>query len=265
MRLGEEWSARNPFPWTGGPPCQWQTSLERSGWSGPGTVRRELDACAPLRLTGAEELVTSVWWDYTSAYPHASREAEGLPSLAAPADRWYKDPGELLSCTYSGSSARVDYRQWLKLNTQDSDEDLCSGRRWGIRREEPEASPTSNEPAEGRTEILRLCSCWRSRSIRRRLNRPLSEAGADTEGVLRTGSALVTRRLEQESTTGGRSLPVTRERNVVHRAGGSHHFGSSRPRGGAAVADRLPMPPRHSASVPLPPRGPQGMPPPRRG
>jgi hypothetical protein len=35
-----------------------------------------------------------------------------------------RDPGELLSRTYSGSSATVDYRQQLELNTQDRDEDV---------------------------------------------------------------------------------------------------------------------------------------------
>jgi hypothetical protein len=35
-----------------------------------------------------------------------------------------RDPGELLPCTYSGPSARVDYRRRLELNTQDSDEDV---------------------------------------------------------------------------------------------------------------------------------------------
>jgi hypothetical protein len=35
-----------------------------------------------------------------------------------------RDPGELLSRTYSGSSARVDYRWRLELNTQDSDKDV---------------------------------------------------------------------------------------------------------------------------------------------
>jgi hypothetical protein len=35
-----------------------------------------------------------------------------------------RDPGELLSRTFSGSSARVDYRRRLELNTQDSDKDV---------------------------------------------------------------------------------------------------------------------------------------------
>jgi hypothetical protein len=35
-----------------------------------------------------------------------------------------RDPGELLSRTFSGSSARLDYRRRLELNTQDSDEDV---------------------------------------------------------------------------------------------------------------------------------------------
>jgi hypothetical protein len=92
-----------------------------------------------------------------------------------------------------------------------------SGRRCGIQREEPKASPISGEPGEGRTEILRLCSCWRSQSIRQRLSQPLNKEGADAEGVRRTGLALVARRPERVLTTGDQSLPVTRERNVVRR------------------------------------------------
>jgi len=79
---------RSPFPWTGGPHCRWLTSLERAGRSGPGTVRRELDACVPLHPTGAEESVTLAWRVYTLAHPHAIREAEELPSLAARAHHW---------------------------------------------------------------------------------------------------------------------------------------------------------------------------------
>jgi hypothetical protein len=68
----------------------------------------------------------------------------------------------------------------------------------------------------------------------------------------------------------GGSEPASHEREERDPpASASQHFGSSRPWAGAAVADRLPMPLRHSASAPLPPRGPQGMPPPpppqRRG
>jgi hypothetical protein len=73
---------------TGGPPCRWPTSLERADRRGPGTERQELDACAPLRPTGAEESVTSAWRVCTSVHPHAFREAEGRPSQAAPAHRW---------------------------------------------------------------------------------------------------------------------------------------------------------------------------------
>jgi hypothetical protein len=101
------WSTRTPFPWTGGPPCWWLTSLERTDRSSPGRARQELDGCTPLHPTGAEESVTSAWRVCTSAHSRAFREAEG----------------ELLSCTYSGSSARMDYRRRLELNTQDSDED----------------------------------------------------------------------------------------------------------------------------------------------
>jgi hypothetical protein len=35
-----------------------------------------------------------------------------------------RDPGELLSRTFSGFSARVDYQRRLKMNTQDGDKDV---------------------------------------------------------------------------------------------------------------------------------------------
>jgi hypothetical protein len=46
--------------------------------------------------------------------------------IGAPARRTplVRGPGELLSRTNSGSSARVDFRWRLELNTQDSDEDV---------------------------------------------------------------------------------------------------------------------------------------------
>jgi hypothetical protein len=53
-----------------------------------------------------------------------------------------RDPGELLSRTYSGSSARVDYRQRLELNTQDSNEDVLFWQK--MRYPEREAEGFSN-------------------------------------------------------------------------------------------------------------------------
>jgi hypothetical protein len=96
-----------------------------------------------------------------------------------------RDPGELLSRTYSGSSASIDYRRQLELNAQDSDEDVLFLQMW------------YPERGAGRTEILHLCSCWRSRNIRLRPSWPLSNAEADAGGVRRTGLGLVVRRPEQ--------------------------------------------------------------------
>jgi len=113
-------STRTLSPWTGGPPCRWPTSLERTDRSGHGRARQELDGCALLHPTGAEESVTSAWRVCTSAHLHAFREAEG----AGASTPLVRDPGELLSRTYSGSSTRVDNWRRLELNTQDSDEDV---------------------------------------------------------------------------------------------------------------------------------------------
>ena len=88
-----------------------------------------------------------------------------------------RDPGELLSRTYSGSSASIDYRRQL--------EDVLFQQMW------------YPERGAGRTEILHLCSCWRSRNIRLRPSWPLSHAEADAGGVRRTGLGLVVRRPEQ--------------------------------------------------------------------
>jgi hypothetical protein len=114
-----------------------------------------------------------------------------------------RDPGELLSRTYSGSSARVDYRRRLELNTQDSDEDVLFLQE--MRYPERGARGFSNlrPVGGGENRDSCLCSCWRSRSIRQRLSRPLNKVGADAEGVQRTGSALAARRSEQVPTTGG--------------------------------------------------------------
>ena len=61
--------------------------------------------------------------------------------------------------TYSGSSARADYRQRLELNTQDSDEDALFRQEMNY----PERG-ASGEPVQGRTGLLRLCSSWTCQS-----------------------------------------------------------------------------------------------------
>jgi hypothetical protein len=90
--LGDR-SMRNPFPWTGGPPCGWPTSLGRAGQSDPGMMCLELAAFPLPSPTGAERLVTSAWQDYTSERPRASTEARGLSSPAVPAHPWCEIQG----------------------------------------------------------------------------------------------------------------------------------------------------------------------------
>ena len=78
----------------------------------------ELDGCALLHLTGAEESVTSVWRVYISAHPHAFKEAEEWSSQAAPAHRWSEVQGSLCPALI------LAYRQRLELNARDSNEDV---------------------------------------------------------------------------------------------------------------------------------------------
>jgi hypothetical protein len=62
--------------------------------------------------------------------------------------------------TYSGSSARVDYRRQLEMNTQDSDEDV-------LFRQEMRYSErgTVGFSGLGRAGPLLLCSNWMCQSI----------------------------------------------------------------------------------------------------
>ncbi len=57
-----------------------------------------------------------------------------------------------LPCTYSGSSARVDYQRRLEMNTQDSDEDVL------FRQE-------MRYPERGTVGFSGLCSNWMCQSI----------------------------------------------------------------------------------------------------
>jgi hypothetical protein len=65
-----------------------------------------------------------------------------------------------LPCTYSGSSARVDYRRRLEMNTQDSDEDVLFRQEMRY----PERG-TVGFSGLGRAGPLRLCSNWMCQSI----------------------------------------------------------------------------------------------------
>ena len=240
------------FPWTGGPPCRWLTSLERTDRSGHGRARQELDGCALLHPTGAEESVTSAWRVCTSAHLHAFREAEG----AGASTPLVRDPGELLSRTYSGSSTRVDNWRRLELNTQDSDEDVLF--RQEMRYPEIGGGGFSNLRRVGAGE-----------------NRDSPPAQLLEE--YQTASWSQYRKHQEDRYSAGREEigegadheepePAGREREERGPpASASHHFGSSRPWADAAVATRPPMPLRHSASAPLPPRHDKSMQQPRQG
>jgi hypothetical protein len=156
--------------------------------------------------------------------------------------------------TYSGSSARADYRRRLELNTQDSDEDVL------FRQE-------MNYPERGAGGFSGL---WRAGAGENRASPPVqqldvseyvtaSEAGSERgrsrhrrhpEDRPSVGREDVGRSFDQEDRepAGCRDEDPDPPANVGHHPGGGHPWAD-------AVADRPPMPPRHSASVPLPPRG----------
>ncbi len=162
-------------------------------------------------------------------------------------------PGELPR-TYSGSSARVDYRQWLELNMQDSDEDV-------LFRQEMRYP----ERGTGGFSSLRRAGIGESRDSPPVQPLEAPEYQTASESASERGRSRYRGHLEDRPSAGREEIGGIadhEERGLP--ASASHHFGSSRPWAGAAAADRPPMPPRHSASAPLPPRGPQGVPPPRR-
>jgi hypothetical protein len=132
-----------------------------------------------------------------------------------------RDPGELLSHNFSGSSARVDYGRQLELNTQDGEEDMLfrqeirypergaggfSNIRW-TDGGESRASPPVQPPEEPRRPLGSEPASEQS-----------AECGASSGGARRTGSALAVRRMrpEQVSAMRGWNLPVTEERDEVH-------------------------------------------------
>ncbi len=169
-----------------------------------------------------------------------------------------RNPGGLLFRTFSGSSARVDYRRRLELNTQDSDEDVLfrqemrypergAGGFSNIRRAgggesrafppvqlpEEQEQPSGSESASerGRSELRR------SPEDRFSAGREEARAGAGHEG-------------SEPVNQGGEGRGPLWKRSTLGRSGRGR---------------RLPMRPRHSASAPLPLRGPQCSQLPRRG
>jgi hypothetical protein len=178
-----------------------------------------------------------------------------------------RDPVELLSCTYSGSSAGVTYRGRLELNTQDSVKDVLfwqemrypmrgAGGFSNLRRAgggENRDSPPVQLLEE--SEYLTVSESASERGRGRRRRSPEDRFSADCEEA---GVGVVHRGSEPEPAGHGRE-------GCGPPPDVGHHFGSSQPWAGAVAADRLPIPPRHSASAPLPPRGAQGAQLPRRG
>jgi hypothetical protein len=169
-----------------------------------------------------------------------------------------------LPCTYSGSSARADYRRRLELNTQDSDEDVL------FRQE-------MNYPERGAGGFSGL---RRAGAGENRVSPPVqqldvseyvtaSEAGSERgrrrhRGYLKDRPSVGREDVGRSFDQGDREPAGCREEDPDPPANAGHHPGGGRPWADAA-ADRPPMPPRHSASVPLPPRGPLVVPLPRRG
>ncbi len=169
-----------------------------------------------------------------------------------------------LPLTYSGSSARMDYRRRLELNTQDRDEDVLFRQEMnypergasgflGLRR--AGAGENRASPPVQQLDVSEYVTASEAGSERgRRRHRGYSE---DRPSVGREDDG---RSFDQED----REHAGCREEDPNPPANAGRHPGGERPWADAA-ADRPPMPPRHSASVPLPPRGPPVAPLPRRG
>jgi hypothetical protein len=92
--------------------------------------------------------------------------------------------------TYSGSSARTDYRRRLELNAQDSDEDVLFQREMNYPERGVGGFSDPRRAVQGRAEGLRLCNSRPSQSTRQRTRRAQKEAGDDTEVTRTTGPAL---------------------------------------------------------------------------
>jgi hypothetical protein len=166
--------------------------------------------------------------------------------------------------TYSGSSARMDYRRRLELNTQDSDEDVLfrqemnypergAGGFSGLRR--ARAGENRVSPPVQQLDVSEYVTASEAGSERGR-----SRHRGHPEDRPSVGCEDVGRSFDQEE----REPAGCREEDPDPPANAGHHLGGGRPWADVA-ADRPSMPPRHSASVPLPPRGLPGVPLPRRG
>ena len=102
--------------------------------------------------------------------------------------------------TYSGSSARADYRRRPELNTQDSDEDVLFRREMNYPEKGAGGFSGLDEPVQGRAEDLRLHSNWTSRSMRQRPRPAQREVEGDTEITRMRGPALAMRTRVEAST-----------------------------------------------------------------
>jgi hypothetical protein len=118
--------------------------------------------------------------------------------------------------TYSGSSARADYRRRPELNTQDSDEDVLFRREMNYPEKGAGGFSGLDEPVQGRAEDLRLCSSWTSQNTRQRPRQAQREAGDDTEVTRMTGPALAARTWAGASTRRIGDLPGAGERIRIH-------------------------------------------------
>jgi hypothetical protein len=162
--------------------------------------------------------------------------------------------------TYSGSSARADYRRRLELNTQDSDEDVLfrqemnypergAGGFSGLRAGESRGSPPVQQ-----LDVSEYVTASKAGSERgRRRHRDYQD---DRPSV---GREDVGRSFHQED----QEPAGCREEDPDPPAEAGRQSGSGRP-WADVTAGGPPRPPRHSASTPLPPRGPSVVPPPRR-
>jgi hypothetical protein len=142
--------------------------------------------------------------DLGMAGQHASREVEGALLPAGASTLLGGSSGELPR-TYSGSSAREDYRRRLEMNTQDSDEDALF--RQEMRYPERGAGGFSGLRRAGAGES-RASPPLQQLDVSGYLtaSEELSEAGADTDDIRRTGPVPVVRRSAETSIRRIRSL-----------------------------------------------------------
>jgi hypothetical protein len=166
--------------------------------------------------------------------------------------------------TYSGSSARVDYRRRLEMNTQDSDEDALfrqemrypeggAGGFSGLRR--AGAGENRASPPVQQLDVSEYLTASEAGSERGRSRHRGHQE--DRPSIRREE---IGRNIDQEN----QEPAGCREEDPDPLANAGHHLGGGIPWADVA-ADRPPMPRSHSASAPLPPRGLPSVPLPRRG